>query len=527
VLLCRSRSLALPHHSHMSDVDMSDDDFEYDDEPDDDQDDSDDDVGFADAPPIQRAETSFTPLDQEACRAMANSRVDEVAELLCIDRTVAGMLLRQFRWDQEKLMEEYLLNPEGTLKKVGAQEPGQADQSVIHQGDEVLVGGVPTPRASMPVQRCNICYEDTTSYSALGCGHNYCNECYSKFIEHKVSDEGHACIQARCPTEKCQLVVSDRLVRSLLPEGERLQRWTNAARLERSFVDENPNLKWCPASDCTGAVKASRGQLGVCCPHNHRFCFQCNQDDHRPCGCEDLKLWLIKCKDDSETYNWLMSNTKACPKCNTSIEKNGGCNHMTCKKPDCKYEFCWICQGPWKDHSGSYYACNKYDPEKDKEKGSKESAHAALSRYLHYYTRYTNHDQSLKMEADAKLKMEAKVKEMEKQGSNTWMDCQYLVEANEALHECRYALRFTYVYAFYLDKTGNHKEAFEMQQAELERQTEELAGMLERDVKDIERKEVVHCFQMAKKRLVNLFEIVDAKDKSYGDPGQGSSSSAD
>ena len=50
---------------------------------------------------------------------------------------------------------EYLLNPEGTLKKVGAQEPGQADQSVIHQGEEVLVGGVPTPRASMPVQRCN------------------------------------------------------------------------------------------------------------------------------------------------------------------------------------------------------------------------------------------------------------------------------------------------------------------------------------------------------------------------------------
>ena len=42
----------------MSDVDMSDDDFEYDDDPDDDQDDSDDDVGFADAPPIQRADKS-------------------------------------------------------------------------------------------------------------------------------------------------------------------------------------------------------------------------------------------------------------------------------------------------------------------------------------------------------------------------------------------------------------------------------------------------------------------------------------
>ena len=45
--------------------------------------------------------------------------------------------------------------------------------------------------------------------------------------------------------------------------------------------------------------------------------------------------------------------------------------------------------------------------------------------------------------------------------------------------------------------------------------------MLEQDVKDIKRTDVVHCFQMAKKRLVNLFEIVDAGEKKPN--GQGSS----
>ena len=65
------------------------------------------------------------------------------------------------------------------------------------------------------------------------------------------------------------------------------------------------------------------------------------------------------------------------------------------------------------------------------------------------------------------------------------------------------------------------QQNFEMQQSELERQTEELAGMLEQDVKDIKRTDVVHCFQMAKKRLVNLFEIVDAGEKKPH--GQGSS----
>lgn len=166
-----------------------------------------------------------------------------------------------------------------------------------------------------------------------------------------------------------------------------------------------------------------------------------------------------------------------------------------------------------------------YNPDEERKaevEDKKDHSRAALERYLHYYTRFTNHDQSLKMETEAKIKTEEKVKEMEMEGSNTWMDCQYLVEANEALHECRYSLRYTYVYAFYLDKTSNLKANFEMQQSELERQTEELAGYLERDVKDIKRTDVVHCFQMAKKRLTNLLEIVD-KGEEKDDNGQGSS----
>jgi len=63
---------------------------------------------------------------------------------------------------------------------------------------------------------------------------------------------------------------------------------------------------------------------------------------------------------------------------------------------------------------------------------------------------------------------------MEQLGDNTWIDCQYLNEANEALYECRYALQYTYVYAYYLPKEEIHREHFEMQQTELERQTEDV-----------------------------------------------------
>ena len=65
----------------------------------------DDDVGFADAPPVQRVEQSFTALDCDGCRVMANTRVEEVKEILCCNAAIAAMLLRFFRWDKEKLME--------------------------------------------------------------------------------------------------------------------------------------------------------------------------------------------------------------------------------------------------------------------------------------------------------------------------------------------------------------------------------------------------------------------------------------
>jgi len=481
--------------------------------------------------------------------ARANAKVQEVVELLCCDAQVAALLLRHFRWDSDKLTDAYMADPDAVAVKAGARTADGSDRSILWKGDgsasaaapQLLVGGAPAPPASLAEHQCTICYESTKTYSALACGHPFCNTCYADFLGHKITDEGHECYFARCPEPKCSLIVSPALVRSLVTDADKLRRYDNAASLARSFVDDQPSLKWCPAPDCGKAVQsraasaaAAAGQtrgFPVKCACQHRFCFSCMHEDHAPASCADLAAWTIKCRDDSETYNWLVANTKACPKCQTSIEKNGGCNHMTCKNTSCKYEFCWVCCGPWKEHSGSYYNCNKYDPEKEKESADgkkKDSSRQALERYLHYYTRYTNHHNSLKFEIEAKKKTEEKIRDMEKLGDNTWMDCQYLNEANEALHNCRYTLKFTYVYAFYLPREDSHRHNFEMQQTELERQTEELAELLEKDVADINRMDVVHCYKMAEKRLVNLMELVGAhhgeiERQASGEAGSSSS----
>lgn len=266
-----------------------------------------------------------------------------------------------------------MTDPEGVLHKVGVPSEGQEDRSVIHLpgAQLVRVGKSEEPAASMPEIVCKICFEPTRSYSALACGHAFCNVCYSTYVGHKIADEGHQCTFATCPEEKCKLTITRELVLSLcvprtelspqalrppasapapgrafrsisvgadalcslmevelsvevdseversveraigavdsllclsgggaarrpLPE-EKLTQFHNANRIERSYVDDNANMRWCSATDCTYAVHAPKGQLGVTCKCGNRFCFSCGQADHRPCSCDNLAKWTVKC----------------------------------------------------------------------------------------------------------------------------------------------------------------------------------------------------------------------------------------
>jgi ariadne-1 len=103
----------------------------------------------------------------------------------------------------------------------------------------------------------------------------------------------------------------------------------------RSYVSHIARLKFCPAPGCTNTVScpaaATKSALStivptVHCADGHVFCFGCSIDsDHRPVLCQVAKQWLKKCQDDSETANWIKTNTKECSKCQSTIEKNGGC----------------------------------------------------------------------------------------------------------------------------------------------------------------------------------------------------------
>lgn len=189
--------------------------------------------------------------------------------------------------------------------------------------------------------------------------------------------------------------------------------------LTRTYVDDKENLKWCPAPDCKYAVECPIKSKDlpkivptVRCDCGFDFCFGCTLKNHQPAPCSLVRRWLKKCADDSETANWISANTKECPKCNSTIEKNGGCNHMTCRK--CRNEFCWMCMGVWSEHGTSWYNCNRFEEKSGSDaRDAQAKSRQSLERYLHYYNRYANHEHSAKLDKDIYLKTEKKMQQLQ------------------------------------------------------------------------------------------------------------------
>lgn len=156
---------------------------------------------------------------------------------------------------------------------------------------------------------------------------------------------------------------------------------------------------------------------------------------------------------------------------------------MTCRK--CKHEFCWMCMGPWQEHGTSWYNCNRFEEKSgtDARDAQAKSRHS-LERYLHYYNRYANHEQSAKMDKDLYLKTEKKMQNLQTQSNMSWIEVQFLDSASKALQACRQTLKWTYAFAFYLQR-NNMTEIFEDNQKDLEMAVEALSGMFERPVSDL------------------------------------------
>lgn len=108
----------------------------------------------------------------------------------------------------------------------------------------------------------------------------------------------------------------------------------------------------------------------------------------------------------------------------------------------------------------------------------------SLERYLHYYNRYANHEQSAKLDKDLYNKTEKKMISLQTSSGLSWIEVQFLQTASQALQQCRQTLKWTYAFAYYLAR-NNLTEIFEVNQKDLEMAVEGLSEMFEKQTAEL------------------------------------------
>lgn len=445
-------------------------------------------------------------------------RVDEVTEVLGVPASAAAILLREHQWVKERLFETYYEDPERVQEKCGVRAR--------------CVRCPPAPSVSTVPRECRICTETRTNMLSAPCGHEFCTDCWGEFVRIAVAD-GPSCVRVTCPQSGCSEAVTEEEVRAASPRTSEKYR----AYQLRSFVESNGAARWCPGPGCTrvavcadpsslsGSAAVARCSDGGC---GTEFCVRCGLEPHAPTTCKELSRWQEKCRNESETANWILANTKPCPKCSSRIEKNQGCNHMTCQR--CKHEFCWICMRAWSEHganTGGYYKCNKFDADgADNDDGSDAArAKRELDRYLHYYKRYHAHSEAQKFAQKQLADTEARMIVLQESASEstTWTDVEFLKTAVEQLIVCRRVLKYTYTFAYYLtDKSKQRqRETFEHHQEMLEKFTEKLSELSEKPLAEMDRTDVVNQTRVVDRFMKNILKYVedgmdsDKEDQTY------------
>ncbi len=145
-----------------------------------------------------------------------------------------------------------------------------------------------------------------------------------------------------------------------------------------------------------------------------------------------------------------------------------------------------MCLGDWSAHgsgTGGYYTCNKYEKLKEKGKLSDLDTNASharekLDRYIHYFSRFDNHERARRHARQLLVKLEKKMDRLQSEKGLTYKDVECLKTAVEAILKGRRVLKWTYVFAYYC--TDEQELAlFEFLQQQLETNNEHLLELVE------------------------------------------------
>eukprot|EP01129_Flabellula_baltica_P013251 TRINITY_DN611_c0_g1_i1.p1 TRINITY_DN611_c0_g1~~TRINITY_DN611_c0_g1_i1.p1 ORF type:complete len:262 (-),score=27.20 TRINITY_DN611_c0_g1_i1:43-828(-) len=193
---------------------------------------------------------------------------------------------------------------------------------------------------------CPICtdiFRNEDDLLQFHCGHIYCRQCIVDYITYRIN--ANEVIDIPCPDPSCGYLFDYSFIKEIITP-DLFERYESFTLLES--LKNDSNIRWCPnPMSCGNAMIVESGfdlkkiKCRVC---EYSFCGLCSEEAHEG-SCEENKKSLEYNDDDFEFYYWSRKNSSNCPNCHIRIQKNSGCNHMTCS--NCRFQFCWLCKGEY------------------------------------------------------------------------------------------------------------------------------------------------------------------------------------
>jgi hypothetical protein len=195
---------------------------------------------------------------------------------------------------------------------------------------------------------CCVCMDVYQANQGIqtSCNHFFCKDCFQNYLTHSCETKSYpikCCFFECTQTISLQTIIPTTFVDQELKYKKKSNLTTEMIQQSfEAFIAKNDRYKFCPTPNCTQVYFFDTGII-ECKQCNHKICSLCKTKDHPGLTCHEFQR-SGKNQDVGLLEKWKnQSGVRGCPSCSVSIEKNQGCNHMTCHS--CKKHFCWVCMG--------------------------------------------------------------------------------------------------------------------------------------------------------------------------------------
>jgi len=195
--------------------------------------------------------------------------------------------------------------------------------------------------------KCEICTDEKDRSLFLQCSPQcnhelYCTQCLRETFDQVMNNMQDPFF--RCPRPDCRKEVNIEVVRQVFDSDrfELFQARSSRIRRERNMIDVT-----CPLCNATARIERTDTPWYMCQSCHRVSCYHHRVAWHNGISCDQYDL---NNQQVQESLNFIQSELqrglmRQCSRCRHPIQKNQGCNHMTCR---CGYEFFYCCGGDYR-----------------------------------------------------------------------------------------------------------------------------------------------------------------------------------